>query len=57
MQNLYPEKLKTCNVFNMSSFYKNILSFILNLLDENTRSKINIIKPIKDNKKDNIELK
>ena len=57
MQNLYPEKLKTCNVFNMSSFYKNILSFILNLLDENTRSKIKIIKPLKDQDNSNFEIK
>ena len=57
MQNLYPEKLKTCNVFNMSSFYKNILRFILNLLDENTRSKIKIIKNNKTQENNTVEFK
>lgn len=57
MQNLYPEKLKTCNVYNMSSFYKNILRFILNLLDDNTRSKIKIIKKDKNQENYNFEIK
>ena len=44
MQSLFPEKLKTCYVHNMCSFYKNIVKIILNFLDNNTQSKIKIVK-------------
>ena len=44
MQNLFPEKLKKCYIYNMTSFYTNILNFILGFLDINTKSKIEVIK-------------
>ena len=44
MQHLFPEKLKKCCIYNMTSFYTNILNFILGFLDSNTKSKIEVIK-------------
>ena len=55
MQTLYPEKLKTCYVHNMCSFYKNIVKLILNFLDTNTQSKIKIVKSNKKIINENFE--